>query len=86
MSTHHAPRPCFTAGYYFESANQFFIVFSEGEIYAYTSVLKAQWLELRDHVNRGVYFNAYLRRPNRTTGQYQRVRQLPKGWSDSFSI
>ena len=84
MSTHHAKRHCFIAGYYYSGDDSFVMHFTEGEIYRYALFGSGFFEFLKSSIQRGVDYNFSYRRPNRISGAYQKINAVPPGWTDSF--
>ena len=59
--------------------------FTEGEIYSYPSFSPEVWALFKLAAQRGILFNASDRRPSRVSATYERIREIPPGWSDVFS-
>ena len=85
MSTHHAPRKCFQHAYYYADTSTFVMVFTEGEIYSYPSFSPELWSLIKLAAQRGVLFNASDRRPSRISVIYERIWEIPPGYTDSFT-
>ena len=85
MSTHHAPRHCFDAGYFYADTSTFVMKFTEGEIYSYPSFSPEIWALIKLAAQRGVLFNGSDRRPSRISAIYQRIWEIPPGYTDSFT-
>ena len=84
MPSHHAPRKCFAALYYYIGEAAVYILFTEGEQYRYPEFSLDAWNALKSAAHAGSFFNSNQRRPSRISKPYSLFTELPANPDDEI--